>query len=212
MIFCLASALKIYRLSSNVIIPMALISIFALGLIYSTRRVKFQKLLLIMGAMVTFLAWIYARVPDGLIDWFGYLPEPEYPFGSNISPIPFGNIDYAFRSWPDEGAAYYGAINARYFYLFFLTTFLLAFLLARIVISFARRLTLKKYLVLTLTPLLFLEALTLFLNFHQFISSLYDYGSFILDIAAVILAWLLTRTRQKTPTADITTVKEEHGV
>lgn len=161
---------------------------FILGLLIVTRLLDYNKCLRMGIVMLTFLAWLYVRMPRG-IGIYNTLPTFKYTFDEYISSVPFGNIAYSRI----EPVAKYRL----YIYLFYLTTFLLAFLIAKFFISLSNSKSCKVSIFISFSFLILLEVITLLLNFYQVITTMYDYASFILIFVGIILAWLLEKYKRE---------------
>lgn len=127
-------------------------------------------------------------MPSG-IQRYNTLPKFRYTFKEYLSSVPFGNIAYS----KFEPVALY----RMYIYLFYLTTFLFAFLVAKFIISLSKGKRRRGAIIISFLFLFLLEAITLLLNFYQIITCMYDYASFILITAGIILAWLLDKYKRE---------------
>lgn len=161
---------------------------FILGLLIVSRTLKRSQCVHMGVTMLIFLVWLYIRIPTGFFR-YNTTPEFRYTFKEYLSSVPFGNIAYS----KVEPVALY----RMYMYLFYLTTFLFAFLVAKFIISLSKGKRRRVAIIISFLFLFLLEAITLLLNFYQIITCMYDYASFILITAGIILAWLLDKYKRE---------------
>lgn len=171
---------------STILTYVAMAFVCILGLLIVSRILNRNKCTRMGFAMLTFLAWLYARMPHGM-NKYNALPPFTYTFEKYLSSVPFGNIAYS----QIEPVAKY----RMYIYLFYLTTFLLAFFVAKFLFSLYKSSVTP--IVFSFVFLILLEVITLLLNFYQIIVTMYDYASFILIPVGIMLAWLWEKNKKE---------------